>query len=179
VKLSEASDQDPTEREGVLTVARVSDESPARLRPGVDRRRCSEGFWSTAMTRRCSERHDGLEGLGGVVDCVLWRGWRAAGDVQGGRSFGFVMSSLIPCERNGTEGMRGVRHSRIKGMGWVRECLVHRRRRILPEKPADERTSDEELVQPCGAIGGGERGNGRGGRDHLIGAERDRNGQGV
>jgi hypothetical protein len=55
----------------------------------------------------------------------------------------------------------------------VRECLVHRRRRILPEKPADERTSDEEFVQPCGAIGGGERGNGRGGRGLLIGAEID------
>jgi hypothetical protein len=34
--------------------------------------------------------------------------------------------------------------------------LVHRRRRILPEKPADERTSDEEFVQPCGLVRGKE-----------------------
>jgi hypothetical protein len=105
----------------------------------------------------------------------LESGWRRAGR-QELRVRDVELDSL---RKKWYRGHEGVRHSRKKGMGWVREYLVHRRRRILPEKPADERTSDEELVQPCGAIGGGERGNGRGGRDHLIGAERDRNGQGV
>jgi hypothetical protein len=53
----------------------------------------------------------------------------------------------------------------------VRECLVHRRRRIPSEKPADVRSSDERFCRPGGTIGGGERGNGRGGRGLLIGAE--------
>jgi hypothetical protein len=109
VILSEAFDQDLTgvdEKERVLTVARVSDESPARLRPGSGRRRGSGRFWTTATARRGSERHGGLESLVGVVDCVLRRWGGSAGDGQGGRSFGFVMSSLISCERNCTEGMR-------------------------------------------------------------------------
>jgi hypothetical protein len=32
--------------------------------------------------------------------------------------------------------------------------------------------SDDEFCQPCGANGGGERGNGRGGRGLLIGSVR-------
>jgi hypothetical protein len=87
--------------------ARVSDESPARLRPEVDRRRGSGRFWTTAMTRRGSERHDGLEGLVGVVDCVLVRRRGAAGDEQGGRSFGLVKRSSIYCEINQTKNVRG------------------------------------------------------------------------
>jgi hypothetical protein len=39
--------------------------------------------------------------------------------------------------------------------------------------PAGVRSSDVQSLQPGGAIGGGERGNGRGGRGLLIGAEID------
>jgi hypothetical protein len=39
--------------------------------------------------------------------------------------------------------------------------------------PADERSSDVQSPQPGGTIGRGERGNGRGGRGLLIGAEID------
>jgi hypothetical protein len=51
--------------------------------------------------------------------------------------------------------------------------LVHRRRRIPSGKSADERTSDERFCRPGGAIGRGERGEGRGDRGGLIGAEID------
>jgi hypothetical protein len=51
--------------------------------------------------------------------------------------------------------------------------LAHRRRRNRPGIPADTADSGEEIRQPDGAIGGGERGNGRGGRGLLIGAEID------
>jgi hypothetical protein len=91
----------------MLTVARVSDESPARLRPEVDRRRGSGRFWTTAMTRRCSERHDGLENLVGVVECVQVRRRGAAGDEQGGRSFGLKKRSSFCCEINQTKDVRG------------------------------------------------------------------------
>jgi hypothetical protein len=44
--------------------------------------------------------------------------------------------------------------------------------------PAGVRSSDVQFPQPGGAIGGGERGEVKGGRGLLIGAEIDRNGQG-
>jgi hypothetical protein len=67
-------------------------------------------------------------------------------------------------------GVRGVcrfKPKRIEARGGAR---AHRRWRILPGKLADERTSDEEFVQPGGLVRGEEGRGVRGGCGVLIGA---------
>jgi hypothetical protein len=103
-------DQDltvPGEEGRSYSGARVSDESPARLRPGSGRRRRSGRFWTTAMTRRCSARREELDGDDNRLDCFQKKGMRSAGDVQGGRSFGLMKRSSICCEINQTKDVRG------------------------------------------------------------------------
>jgi hypothetical protein len=59
------------------------------------------------MTRRCSARREELDGDDDQLDCFQKKEMRSAGDVQGGRSFGFVMSASNCCELKPTEGIRG------------------------------------------------------------------------
>jgi hypothetical protein len=163
----------------VLTVARF----PVSRRRGCgqvgDRRRCSEGSWSTAMTRRCSACREELDGDDDQLDCFQKREMRSAGDVQGGRGFGFTMPCLISCERNCPEGMR--RCARAEEMEWARRGsswftvgvgIVLAQRQCCGS-PARDFASLAALFREK------VEGEVRGGGDHLIGAVRDRNGQGV
>jgi hypothetical protein len=100
-------DQDltvPGEEGRTYSGARVSDESPARLRPGSGRRRRSGRFWTTAMTRRCSARREELDGDDNQLDCFQKKEMRSAGDVQGGRSFGFDEEELDLLRDKSNEG---------------------------------------------------------------------------
>jgi hypothetical protein len=83
----------PGEEGGAYSGARVSDESPARLRPGSGRRRCSGPSRGWGTNERGAAVHGDVECVVVVVDCFQNRRGGLAGDVQGGRSFGFVM----PC----------------------------------------------------------------------------------
>jgi hypothetical protein len=121
VILSEAFDQDLTgddERERVLTVARSPARNPARLRPGSGRRRCPGPSRGWGTSERGAAVHGDVECVVAVVDCFQNRRRGAAGDVQGGRSFGLTKRSSICCEIKPTEGFRGC--ARVKEREWAR-----------------------------------------------------------
>jgi hypothetical protein len=77
----------------VLTVARFPVSRRRCCGQVGDRRRCSGPSRGWGISERGAAVHGDVECVVVVVDCFQVRRRGAAGDVQGGRSFGFVM----PC----------------------------------------------------------------------------------